>query len=201
MTAAPRELVFGCPGLGPRRVFFPTRAKKAADFVSELSARCALAQILYRECQVEKALDRAREANEYDEALFWMAGRLFKLSSETLALTKQMCGVEVIREARIHANHCEAFNSSLRRRNAAFRRKTKTHAKSKPALHGTLDVYRVVHNFIRVHYTTRAGSSRGHVNSRQRALLERDLHGSLGGMGRIPPFLFNWTSALLGEKR
>ncbi len=47
-----------------------------------------LAQILYREGQVEKALDRAREANqfrqstygnEHDEALFWMAGCLFKL--------------------------------------------------------------------------------------------------------------------------
>lgn len=53
----------------------------------------------------------------------------------------------------IHANHCEAFNSSLRRRNSAFRRKTDTYARNREGLQRTLDVYWVVHNFVRSHFT------------------------------------------------
>ena len=56
--------------------------------------------------------------------------------------------------AMIHANHVEAFNASLRRRNAAFRRKTNTYAKTQADLQRTLDVYWVIHNFVRVHFTT-----------------------------------------------
>jgi len=55
----------------------------------------------------------------------------------------------------IHANHAEAFNSALRRKCAAFRRKTNTYAKDKNGLQRILDVYWVVHNFIRVHFTTK----------------------------------------------
>lgn len=55
----------------------------------------------------------------------------------------------------IHANHCEAFNSSLRRRNSTFRRKTNTYAKNNGGLQRTLDLYWVVHNFMRVHFTTK----------------------------------------------
>jgi transposase-like protein len=55
----------------------------------------------------------------------------------------------------IHANHVEAFNASLRRRNSAYRRKTNTYAKKKTALQRTLDIYWIVHNFIRTHFTTR----------------------------------------------
>jgi len=55
----------------------------------------------------------------------------------------------------IHANHCEAFNSSLRRRNSAFRRSTNTYAKNEKALQRTLDLYWVVHNFMRPHFTTK----------------------------------------------
>jgi transposase-like protein len=55
----------------------------------------------------------------------------------------------------IHANHVEAFNASLRRRNSAYRRKTNTYAKKKTALQRTLDLSWIVHNFIRKHFTTR----------------------------------------------
>ncbi|ELS03437.1 hypothetical protein Xen7305DRAFT_00031610 [Xenococcus sp. PCC 7305] len=60
-----------------------------------------------------------------------------------------------VAESRIHANHVEAFNASLRQRNAAFRRKTNTYAKSRNNLQRTLDVYWLVHNFVRVHFTTK----------------------------------------------
>ena len=60
-----------------------------------------------------------------------------------------------VAENTIHANHVEAFNASIRRRNAAFRRKTNTYAKSRKHLQRTLDVYWVVHNFVRVHFTTK----------------------------------------------
>ena len=55
----------------------------------------------------------------------------------------------------IHANHCEAFNSALRRRNSTFRRRTNTYAKKEEGLQRTLDVYWVVHNFMRTHFTTK----------------------------------------------
>lgn len=54
----------------------------------------------------------------------------------------------------IHANHLEAFNSALRRRLSCFRRKTNTYAKSQPALQRRLDLYWLLHNFIRLHFTT-----------------------------------------------
>ena len=51
-------------------------------------------------------------------------------------------------EFRIHANHVEAFNAAIRRRNSAFRRQTNTYAKSRNNLQRTLDVYWLVHNFV-----------------------------------------------------
>lgn len=63
--------------------------------------------------------------------------------------------VQNIEDKDIHANHCEAFNSSLRRRNSTFRRRTNTYAKNEKALQRTLDMYWVVHNFIRPHFTTK----------------------------------------------
>ena len=56
--------------------------------------------------------------------------------------------------ADIHANHVEAHNASLRRRNSAFRRRTNTYAKCKEGLQRTLDVHQIIHNFVRRHWTT-----------------------------------------------
>lgn len=55
----------------------------------------------------------------------------------------------------IHANHVEAFNASLRRRNSASRRRTNMYAKSRDNLQRTLDVQWLVHNFVRTHFTTK----------------------------------------------
>lgn len=55
----------------------------------------------------------------------------------------------------IHANHCEAFNSALRRRNSTFRRRINTYAKNEKGLQRTLDVYWVNHNFMQIHFTTK----------------------------------------------
>src|SRR5262249_2388067 len=55
----------------------------------------------------------------------------------------------------IHANHLEAFHTSLRRRCAAYRRRTNMYAKHTGQLQERLDVYWIVHNFVRVHFTTR----------------------------------------------
>src|SRR5262245_1209589 len=60
-----------------------------------------------------------------------------------------------IAETDIHANHAEAFFSSLRRKCAAFRRKTNRYAKATTGLQRLLRVYWVVHNFLRVHFTIR----------------------------------------------
>jgi len=60
-----------------------------------------------------------------------------------------------IAETEIHANHAEAFWSALRRKCAAFRRKTNMYAKATTGLQRLLRVYWVVHNFLRVHFTTR----------------------------------------------
>lgn len=58
-----------------------------------------------------------------------------------------------IQNEEIHANHVEAFNSSLRRKCATFRRKTNTYAKNQDKLQERLDTLWVVHNFLRVHFT------------------------------------------------
>src|SRR6266567_2145470 len=60
-----------------------------------------------------------------------------------------------IAETDIHANHTEAFLSSLRRKCATFRRKTNMYAKATTGLQRLLRVYWVVHNFLRVHFTIR----------------------------------------------
>ncbi len=60
-----------------------------------------------------------------------------------------------ISQADIHANHLEASNASIRRRNSAYRRKTNTYAKSRTGLQRTLDIFWIVHNFIRKHFTTK----------------------------------------------
>ncbi len=62
---------------------------------------------------------------------------------------------QTIEETDIHANHAEAFWSALRRKCTPFRRKTNMYAKSGPGSQRLLHVYWVVHNFIRVHFTTR----------------------------------------------
>ncbi len=59
-----------------------------------------------------------------------------------------------LRESEIHANHVEANNAAMRRRNSAFRRRTNTYAKTTFGLQRTLDVYWVIHNFVRKHWTT-----------------------------------------------
>jgi transposase-like protein len=60
-----------------------------------------------------------------------------------------------IAETDIHANHAEAFFSALRRKCAPFRRKTNMYAKATTGLQRLLRVYWVVHNFLRVHFSTR----------------------------------------------
>ena len=59
-----------------------------------------------------------------------------------------------IENSDIHANHVEAFNAALRRMCSAFRRKTNTYAKKVKRLQERLNVIWIMHNFVRVHYTT-----------------------------------------------
>ena len=62
--------------------------------------------------------------------------------------------VQNIENKDIHANHVESLNGSLRRRNSAYRRRTNTYAKSVGGLQRTLDIYWIIHNFVRSHFTT-----------------------------------------------
>ncbi|MDQ6953835.1 MAG: IS1 family transposase [Mariprofundaceae bacterium] len=52
---------------------------------------------------------------------------------------------QTLNSSDIHANHVEAQNGSLRRRNSAFIRRTNTYAKNKEALQRTLDVHQIIH--------------------------------------------------------
>jgi hypothetical protein len=83
-----------------------------------------------------------------------------------------------IENAQIHANHLEAFNASLRRRCAAYHRKTNTYAKKKKRLQQRLDVYWILHNFVRVHFTTQ------HVPAVALGIIEQGL--SLAEIFSIP---------------
>jgi hypothetical protein len=83
-----------------------------------------------------------------------------------------------IANAQIHANHLEAFKASLRRRCAAYRRKTNTYARKKKRLQQRLDVYWILHNFVRVHFTTQ------HVPAVALGIIEQGL--SLAEIFSIP---------------
>ena len=63
--------------------------------------------------------------------------------------------VQNIEDKDIHANHVEGQNAAFRRKCSPFRRKTNSYAKSTGGLQRVLNVYWVVHNYIRVHFTTR----------------------------------------------
>lgn len=52
----------------------------------------------------------------------------------------------------VHANHCEAYNSSLRRRCSAFRRRTNMYAKTQNGLDRALALQRLIHNWVRPHW-------------------------------------------------
>ncbi len=49
----------------------------------------------------------------------------------------------------------EGFNAALRRMCSAFRRKTNTYAKKAERLQERLNLIWIMHNFVRVHYTTK----------------------------------------------
>jgi len=83
----------------------------------------------------------------------------------------------VVNDKDIHANHVEAFNASLRRRNSAFRRKTNTYAKSRNNLQRTLDLYWLVHNFVRGYWFRRMWKQKPSI-AKVTTLVERTLYGS-----------------------
>ena len=58
-------------------------------------------------------------------------------------------------EKNVHANHVEALNSVIRRCLSAYRRRTNTYAKSVGGLQRVLDIFWIIHNFVRTHFTTR----------------------------------------------
>lgn len=51
----------------------------------------------------------------------------------------------------VHANHNEAQNAALRRRASAYRRRQNLYAKRVEALQRSLDVQRLIHNWVRPH--------------------------------------------------
>jgi len=63
--------------------------------------------------------------------------------------------VQNIQNHQIHANHVEALNASIRRRNSAYRRRANTYAKNVSGLQRTLNIFWIAHNFIRPHFTTK----------------------------------------------
>ena len=52
----------------------------------------------------------------------------------------------------VHANHVEAFNSALRRRATAYRRRQNHYAKKVEGLQRALNVQRLLHNWVRPHW-------------------------------------------------
>ena len=60
-----------------------------------------------------------------------------------------------ISDSDTHANHVEANNSAMRQKCSLFRRKTNTYAKSKDNLQRIFNVYGVIHNYVRTHFTTK----------------------------------------------
>jgi hypothetical protein len=53
----------------------------------------------------------------------------------------------------VHANHNEAQNAAIRRRTSAYRRRQNLYAKRVEGLQRAIDVQRLLHNWIRPHYS------------------------------------------------
>ena len=53
----------------------------------------------------------------------------------------------------VHVNHLEAFNSALRRRASAYRRRQNHYAKRLEGLQRALNVQRILHNWCRFHWS------------------------------------------------
>lgn len=56
-------------------------------------------------------------------------------------------------EPEVHANHCEALNSSIRRRCSAYRRRQNTYAKTQDGLQRAITFQRLMHNWCRPHWS------------------------------------------------
>lgn len=54
--------------------------------------------------------------------------------------------------AEVHANHNEAQNAVIRRRCSAYRRRQNLYAKTTAGLQRSLDVQRLIHNWVRPHW-------------------------------------------------
>jgi hypothetical protein len=57
----------------------------------------------------------------------------------------------------VHANHNEAQNAALRRRASAYRRRQNLYAKRVEGLQRSLDVQRLIHNWVRPHWSLSKG--------------------------------------------
>ncbi len=54
-------------------------------------------------------------------------------------------------KSKVHANHCEAHNSSIRRRCSAYRRRQNHYAKHQAGLNRAITALRLIHNWVRIH--------------------------------------------------
>jgi hypothetical protein len=57
----------------------------------------------------------------------------------------------------VHANHNEAQNAALRRRASAYRRRQNLYAKQVEGLQRVLDIQRLIHNWVRPHWSLNQG--------------------------------------------
>ena len=57
----------------------------------------------------------------------------------------------------VHANHNEAHNAALRRRTSAYRRRQNLYAKRVEGLQRALNVQRLIHNWVRPHWSLNKG--------------------------------------------
>jgi len=101
-----------------------------------------------------------------------------------------------IQQSDIHADHVENQNAALRRKCSAFRRKTNTYAKSKGGLQRALNVYWAVHNFPRVHHTTKEVPE---VVANLKEAMELHVSDENQSAGTIPANLSLYTFMDLGE--
>lgn len=53
----------------------------------------------------------------------------------------------------VHANHCEALNSAIRRHCSAYRRRQNHYAKTRAGLQRAITVQQLIHNWVRPHWS------------------------------------------------
>lgn len=110
-----------------------------------------IASIRLRYGQVSRAYGHLKVWREGLEVAIKIKGSQGRPRREWLHADHPFTAVSEATE--VHANHCEALNSAIRRHCSAYRRRQNHYAKTRSGLQRAITVQQLIHNWIRPHFS------------------------------------------------